>query len=396
MTLSKTLLPTLAAATFVGATQAQVMTEVRVSTSGTDEEYIEILGTPGQSTDGLMLLAVEGDPGGATGANGTLDKAYDLAGFQFADEYWVVGSATAGANLAFSGEIDDTQFGDNMWENSSQTIYLVNVPDANLRSDILNNWLNTDITDPVGSTTTRLATNAGITILDAVAITDGDMGDVFYDSAPVFGPDGSFFPAGVFRPGGCPADWCSDEFLNFFVDGAPNPPYADPSPGLDNPLSMTCMTAPSTGVCMGGPMTIGTNYCMANANSTGSIGVQSALGSATVADNDVTLVASSLPNNSFGFFIASLDQGFVANPAGSQGNLCLAGAIGRYVGPGQIQNSGGNGEFQLAIDLTMVPQPTGLVSVSAGESWNFQTWFRDVVGGTATSNFTNGLEIDFN
>ncbi len=32
--------------------------------------------------------------------------------------------------------------------------------------------------------------------------------------------------------------------------------------------------------------------------------------------------------------------GFVASPNGSQGNLCLAGSIGRYVGAGQIQNSG--------------------------------------------------------
>ena len=85
----------------------------------------------------------------------------------------------------------------------------------------------------------------------------------------------------------------------------------------------------------------------------------------------------------------------VAGPGGSQGTLCLGGAIGRYVGPGQIVNSGSTGEITLAIDLTQTPQPTGLVSVQPGETWNFQAWYRDAIGGSATSNFTDGLSITF-
>ena len=81
----------------------------------------------------------------------------------------------------------------------------------------------------------------------------------------------------------------------------------------------------------------------------GSPGTLAASGSALVSQNDVTLVASALPQNSFGFFLASRTAGFVANPGGSQGNLCLGGSIGRYVGPGQIQNSGGTGAFSLAL-----------------------------------------------
>ena len=88
-------------------------------------------------------------------------------------------------------------------------------------------------------------------------------------------------------------------------------------------------------------------------------------------------------------------QGSVANPGGSEGILCLGGAIGRYVGPGQIVNSGATGEVSLALDLTQTPQPTGFVSVQPGETWNFQAWYRDAVGGTATSNFTDGLEVQF-
>jgi hypothetical protein len=114
-----------------------------------------------------------------------------------------------------------------------------------------------------------------------------------------------------------------------------------------------------------------------------------------VLDDDVTLAAASLPMNSFGFFLTSRMQGFVMNPGGSQGNLCLGGSIGRYVGPGQVQSSGATGGFSLALSLAATPQPTGFVSVVAGETWNYQAWHRDSVGGAATSNFTNGVAVDY-
>jgi hypothetical protein len=159
-----------------------------------------------------------------------------------------------------------------------------------------------------------------------------------------------------------------------------------------------CLSQPEIaawfGSCGGGP--VGTSYCTpAVANSTGNPAAFSATGSASVAANNLVLEANSLPNNAFGFFLTSLSQGSVPNAGGSQGTLCLGGSIGRYVGPGQIQNSGVTGSISLAVDLTQHPTPIGPVSVAAGETWNFQAWFRDSVGGAATSNFTDGYEIDF-
>ena len=140
----------------------------------------------------------------------------------------------------------------------------------------------------------------------------------------------------------------------------------------------------------------GTNYCgPAVANSTGASATISAAGSLVATDNNITLTASDMPTTAFGFFITSQGQASIAMPGGSAGTLCLGGAIGRYVGAGQIQNTGSLGEFSLALDLTLHPQPTGFVTVAAGETWNFQAWFRDSVGGSATSNFTNGLELSF-
>ncbi|QDV06273.1 hypothetical protein Poly30_17810 [Planctomycetes bacterium Poly30] len=135
----------------------------------------------------------------------------------------------------------------------------------------------------------------------------------------------------------------------------------------------------------------GTNYCgPAVPNSSGASGTVRATGSPFVANNDLGLLASALPTSSFGFFIVSSTQGFAANPGGSQGNLCVGGAVGRFIG--QIQNSGATGEIAVTVDLTQIPQPTGPVVGAAGESWNFQCWFRDA-NPTITSNFTDAIEV---
>ena len=141
----------------------------------------------------------------------------------------------------------------------------------------------------------------------------------------------------------------------------------------------------------------GTSYCgPAVANSTGAPGIIFATGSTQAALNSLVLRAESLPNNAFGFFLTSQTQGFVMNPGGSTGHLCLGGAVGRYVGPGQILNTGTTGEISLTLDLAQTPTPTGLVAIQAGETWNFQAWHRDAVGGVATSNFTDALSLTFN
>jgi hypothetical protein len=139
---------------------------------------------------------------------------------------------------------------------------------------------------------------------------------------------------------------------------------------------------------------LGTNYCTANPNSTGVAAEISATGSLVVVDNDVTLMASSLPPNAFSFFICSRNQGFSANPGGSAGNVCLGSPIGRGVG-NMIVSSGPMGVVAIPANLTAMPQPLGAVAVLAGDTWNFQCWYRDVVGGIPTSNFSDGLTLLF-
>jgi hypothetical protein len=176
-----------------------------------------------------------------------------------------------------------------------------------------------------------------------------------------------------------------DGVVDLSLGSASNVPFTAPTfaPRVWN--GSFCTSAPN----------IGTNYCAAAPNSTGQTAEISAVGSVVVADNNVTLIATNLPDNSFGYFLNSRMQGFVANPGNSQGNLCLGGAIGRYVGPNEVQNSGLTGTYELQLDLTRTPTPTGFVMIMPGETWHFQAWYRDLVGGVATSNFTDAISITF-
>lgn len=141
---------------------------------------------------------------------------------------------------------------------------------------------------------------------------------------------------------------------------------------------------------------LGGNYCAANTNSTGRRGSLRVSGSNHRAFNDLVLEATLLPLNATCFFLTSASQGFVANAGASAGNLCLGGAIGRYVGPGQVKNTGSAGQASLRLDLGQHPTATGLVSVSAGQTWNFQAWHRDTTsGGVLTSNFTDAATVVF-
>ena len=139
----------------------------------------------------------------------------------------------------------------------------------------------------------------------------------------------------------------------------------------------------------------GTRYCSpAVPNASGAPARLRVTGSAFVSQNDLWLRADSLTPNAFAYFLTSRTQGFTAGPGGSRGNLCLAGSIGRRVG-GAIVNSGAAGAIDLRTNLTAMPQPAGAVAVLVGDTWNFQTWYRDTFAGAPTSNFSDAVSVTF-
>ena len=159
-------------------------------------------------------------------------------------------------------------------------------------------------------------------------------------------------------------------------------------PGAEaDPMVSVC--GPESGV----PGPIVTNYCAANANSTGSTGSITAR-NIDLSSYTLQLEATNLPPDAFAYSLASETQDLPLNPGGSAGNLCLGGSIGRVVG-GAILNTGGAGSLLEVVDLNLIPQPSGAVAVQPGSTWHFQFWHRDSQSGLSTSNFTDGVRIQF-
>lgn len=170
---------------------------------------------------------------------------------------------------------------------------------------------------------------------------------------------------------------------------------ASASCGIAEPTDLAAIGFPNTHLILDPVYSttfIGDSICgRSEPNSTGLSASIHAIGSDLVVRNDLTLSCAGLPADTFIFLLASQSEA-ISFPGNSEGFLCLAGSIGRGVG-GIIGNSGPSGTFTVAADLRSLPQPTGNVSAQCGETWYFQGWFRDGIGGVVTSNLTDAVGV---
>ena len=150
---------------------------------------------------------------------------------------------------------------------------------------------------------------------------------------------------------------------------------------------------------------IKTDYCFCSAsapcgnvdasagctNSSGVGALLSATGTSSVANDDLVLTMSSLPNNKFGIFFMGTSQVFA--PFGD-GHRCVGGQIFRYNPP---INSGAGGSISLGpiVGFSIANfVPAG--HIMAGSTWNFQGWYRDPMGPCGSAfNLTNASGISF-
>jgi hypothetical protein len=137
---------------------------------------------------------------------------------------------------------------------------------------------------------------------------------------------------------------------------------------------------------------VGSQYCVGDPNSTGVGALILASG-----DNSATtlkeLQTVFMPAHQFCYMLSGTMAGFVDNPGGSDGDLCLGGAIGRYNLPGEFGNSGATGTYTFSLDPMRIRTNTGDVTGMVGSTWYFQTWFRDTPAGSGHSNFSNGVAL---
>ena len=137
---------------------------------------------------------------------------------------------------------------------------------------------------------------------------------------------------------------------------------------------------------------VGRQVCTTNPNSTGRSAWISIMEGTVLDPTDALDVrVTNLPPGTFGFLLTSQQLGFTANAGGSDGNLCLAGPIGRFTSNVQLSNA--QGTSGVGVVLASIPQPFGSIAAVSGDRWHFQYWTRDTVGGVATSNFSNAATV---
>jgi len=131
-----------------------------------------------------------------------------------------------------------------------------------------------------------------------------------------------------------------------------------------------------------------TRYCVTTPNSAGPGARIDALGSTSLAANDLVLTVAGAAPGKVGLFFYG--PGSTQSPLGD-GTLCVAGGsagIQRLQPPLLLDAQGAGAR---ALDHGALPQPPAAGAVTAGSSWRFQFWYRDPQGGPAGSNLSDAL-----
>ena len=207
------------------AAEHPVINEFSASTTGTDVEYIEVLAAPGADLSGYSLLEIEGDSGSPLGQ---------------VDGVWTLPALDADGRGLLSLTANDL-------ENGTLTLLLVQgTIDAGIDVD----------TNDDGTIDDAIA----FTVVDGIAVNDGDAGDLTYAVTLDVAYDGAdFAPGGASRvPDGTDTDATSDWVRNNFnlagIEGQTATPAAGEAwntPGAVNeafeaeepPADLTCESA---------------------------------------------------------------------------------------------------------------------------------------------------------
>lgn len=323
--------------------------EIRIDQPSTDtDEFVELLGPPGMSLDGLSYVVI-GDSGTGAQANGRLDMAFDLTGNSInANGFFTI----AETNMTLSGTFDliDDVLG---FENGDNVTHLIVSDNTAAVGDDL------DLDDDG-----ILDLTPWTSILDCVALIEEanpPSGTEFeYATSlgfPTVGPNGAFVPAHVFLCGG--SDWRIGTF---------------DLTGLETPGSDNFCPAPQV------------PFCDAVENSfsvDGSFLTLDSVSGGSIAANDSSLVINDTPSGQFGLFAQSLTE-MAPIMASFGGNICLGGTVQRINLP--IMPAGNTASY--ALDFVSGGVET---STMPGVTVYYQWFHRDTIG--MGGNFSEGLAI---
>lgn len=124
-----------------------------------------------------------------------------------------------------------------------------------------------------------------------------------------------------------------------------------------------------------------TTYCATAPNTVGSGALMSSSGTTSVLQNNLVIVGSGAPANTFGLFYYGRAATQVAF---GNGFRCIAGPVLRF----SVQQASPSGVFTRSLNLPAT-------AIRAGEVWRFQLWYRNPAAGGAGFNLSNGLRALF-
>lgn len=130
-------------------------------------------------------------------------------------------------------------------------------------------------------------------------------------------------------------------------------------------------------------------YCPASVNSSGRSAALRATGSVSLAANDLTLTVSHAPAHQPGLFLYGPERDLTVE---GDGFLCV-GAPRVHLEPVLLTDA--TGAASLSLDLVSEPFSGGAHTLAAHETWSFQFWFRDPLGGPEGFNLSDALAVTF-
>ncbi len=97
-----------------------------------------------------------------------------------------------------------------------------------------------------------------------------------------------------------------------------------------------------------------------------------------------------ISNGLFCLVGTSTSQFFRYNVAGTDMN-----SIGGFDASGMMINASGTSTTGFGFDVPSTIPAILPITIMAGDTWNFQCWYRDTPSGVGSSNFSNGLSVTF-
>ncbi|MCA9001570.1 MAG: formylglycine-generating enzyme family protein [Planctomycetes bacterium] len=158
-----------------------------------------------------------------------------------------------------------------------------------------------------------------------------------------------------------------------------------------------------------GAQSVGTPFCPPSNNSTGAPALLTGTFGIGTGSNLHLEVTQGVPNE-VGYFLAGNEA--TSGMAISNGLLCLVGtptaalyrynvvggdsnSIGLFDASGVLQNLPGTSFTGTGFDVPSTIPGSIPITISSGDTWHFQLWYRDTPAAAGSSNFSNGLSVTF-